>query len=401
MKKLLISICLILPLMSFAQGRDVTIRQYMDTTNVVFQDIYKLWTNYENDLCSNEFKKTNIDTKKYWVGSEIKEYGDNCDLYQLIAFNYFIFKEFFIGINKRNDTLYEIQTSYYTDFNKRYELIYVINVPVTKTKDGYKLYNMFSINKKKFKAYNIDFVEFYFPQDYNFNRKQAKATVKKINTFAGEIGLNNVKPIKYYLNNTMTNIFQSFGVNTSLGDYCDAKNMVTGGRADFKSRIIYYTKGGENSLHEIIHILIHDIRNDNGYKFFDEGVCCYFGDLQSLPYSFNILMLKTFLNNNPKVNLSQDLTTAYKTFDNQYTSDTNGQENNMKTWMVSDSTNYSYMIMATICDIAFRQGGYDKVKRMIIDAKDGEEMYGVIEKHLGIMRQDVNKYIRDFLNKNY
>ena len=57
--------------------------------------------------------------------------------------------------------------------------------------------------------------------------------------------------------------------------------------------------------------------------------------------------------------------------------------------------------MATICDIAFRQGGYDKVKKMIIDAKDGEEMYGVIEKHLGIKREDVDKYIRDFLKNNY
>lgn len=400
MKKLLISVFLILPLMSFAQGRDVTIRQYMDTTNVIFQDIYKLWTNYENDLYSNEFKKTNIDTKKYWAESEIKEYGDVRDLYQLVAFNYFEFKEFFIGINKRNDTLYEIQTSYYTDFNNKYELNFVLNIPIIKTKDGYKLYNMFSINKKKFKTKNIDFVEFYYPQDYSFNKKQAKTTVRKINTFAREIGLKNIKPIKYYLNNTMTDIFQSFGITTALDDYRDAKNIITGGRSNLGSRMIYYTKGGENNSHEFIHILINDIRKKDT-KFFDEGVCCYFGDHQSLSYSFHVLRLKNFLNNNPKVNLSLDLTTAYKTFDNQYTSDTNSQENNMKTWMVSDSTNYSYMIMATICDIAFRQGGYDKVKRMIIDAKDGEEMYGVIEKYLGIKRQDVNKYIRDFLNKNY
>ena len=400
MKKLLIAICLILPLMSFAQGRDVKIRQFMDTTNVVFQDIYKLWTNYENDLCSNEFKKTNIDTKKYWADSEIKEYGDGCDLYQLVAFNYFQSKEFFIGINKRNDTLYEIQTAYYTDFDKRYDLNYVITVPVIKTKEGYKLYNMFSINKKKFKVKKIDFVEFYYPQDYNFNRKQAKTTIKKINTFAREIGLNNVKPIKYYLNNTMTDIFQSFGLTTGLDDYFDAKNVIIGGRSNLQSRMIYYTKGGENNSHEFIHILINDLRKKDS-KFFDEGVCCYFGDHQSLPYYFHVLRLKNFLNNNTKVNLSQDLSDAYKISENQYTSDTIGQENNIKTWMLSDLTNYSYIIMATICDIAFRQGGYDKVKQMILDAEDGDAMYGVIEKHLGIKRQDINQYIRDFLNKNY
>lgn len=360
----------------------------------------KLWKNYGDDLYSNEFKKTNIDTKKYWAESEIKEYGDGCDLYQLVAYNYFEFKEFFIGINKRNDTLYEIQTAYYADFDNAYNLFYVINVPVIKTKEGYKFYNMFSINKKEFKTKNIDFVEFYYPQDYSFNKKQAKATVRKINTFAREIGLKSIQPIKYYLNNTMTDIFQSFGFNTALDDYCDAKNIVTGGRSNLKSRMIYYTKGGENNSHEFIHILINDLRKKDT-KFFDEGVCSYFGDMNSLPYSFQIKKLKDFLNSNPKVNLSQDLTNAYKISDNQYTSDTSGQENNMKGWMTGDSTNYSYIIMATICDIAFRQGGYDKVKQMILNSEDGEAMYGVIEKYLGIKRQDVNKYIRDFLNKNY
>lgn len=401
MKKLLIAICLILPLVSFAQGRDVKIRQYMDTTNVVFQDIYKLWTNYETDLCFNEFRKTNIDTKKYWAESEIKEYGDGYDLYQFVVLQYFTYKEFFIGINKRNDTLYELQTAYYSDFNNVYNLNYVISVPVIKTKDGYKLFNMFSLNKKKLKNKRIDFVEYYYPQDYSFNIKKAKEAIKKIRRLALDFGMNNIKPISYYLNNNLTEIFKSFGVTTALGDYCDAKDVRAEGRTNTKLRMVYYTEGEEKSLHEIIHILIFDLRNNCDYKFFDEGVCCYFGDHQSLPYSFHVLRLKNFLNNNPKVNLSQDLSDAYKTFDDQYTSDTNDQENNIKTWMVSDSTNYSYMIMATICDIAFRQGGYDRVKQMILDAEDSDAMYGVIEKHLGIKRQDVNKYIRDFLNAKY
>ncbi len=401
MKKLLIAICLILPLFSFAQGRDVKIRQFMDTTNVVFQDIYQLWKSYGNDLYSNEFKKTNIDTKKYWTESEIKEYGDGCDLYQLVAFQYFIYKEFFIGINKRNDTLYELQTSYYSNYEPPYNLCYVITVPVIKTKEGYKFINKFSLNKKNLNKKRIDFIEFYYPKDYSLDKKQAKATIEKIESFIKGIGISEIKPIKYYIQNTYTDIVYSFGVTTALGDYCNAKNVNIGGRADFKSRLVYYTKGGENSSHEILHILVHDIRNNNSYCFFDEGVCSYFGDMNSLPYSFQIKKLKDFLNSNPKVNLSQDLTTAYKISNNHYTSDTIGQENNMKGWMTGDSTNYSYMIMATICDIAFRQGGYDKVKQMILNAEDGEAMYGVIEKHLGIKRQDINKYIRDFLNKNY
>lgn len=401
MKKLLIAFCLLLPLISFSQGREVSVRQYIDTTSVEFQSIFKLWQNYQYDLLSNEFAKTNIDTKKYWAESEIEEYGDGYNLYQLVAYNYFIFKEFFIGINKRNDTLYELQTSFYSDFDIPYNLCYVITIPVIKAKGVYKFINKFSLNKKKLKKKRIGFIEFYYPKDYSFNKKQAKKTVEKVESFAKSIGISKVKPIRYYIQNTYTDILHSFGVTTALGDYCNEKNVNIEGRADFKSRLIYYTKEGENSVHEIIHILIHDIRNDDSYCFFDEGVCSYFGDHNSLPYSFQVLSLKNFLNNNPKINLSQYLTTAYKISENQYTSDTIGQENNIKTWMVGDSTNYSYMIMATICDIAFRQGGYDKVKQMILDAQDGEAMYGVIEKHLGIKRQDIDKYIREFLNANY
>ncbi|MBP1646187.1 MAG: hypothetical protein H6Q16_1762 [Bacteroidetes bacterium] len=381
--------------------RNIQTREYLDTTNAVFQDIYQLWKNYGDDMWSNNFFGTNIDTKKYWAESEIEKYGDGCNLHQLFAPNYFIFAEFFIGINKRNDTLYELQTSFHSNYTVTYDLCYVITVPVIKTKDGYKFTNEFSLNKKNLKKKKIDFVEFYYPKDYSLNKKRIKKTINKVELFAKDMGIKEIKPIKYYLQNTYTDILFSFGITTDLGDYCVADKINKGGRAYYQARLMTYTKGGENNIHEFIHILINDIRNNNNYYFFDEGVCSYFGDHIFLPYSFQVKKLKDFLNNNPKVNLSQDLTTAYKILNNEYTSDTIGQENNMKGWMTGDSINYSYIIMATICDIAFRQGGYDKVKKMIIDAKDGEEMYGVIEKHLGIKREDVDKYIRDFLNNTY
>ncbi|HBN05171.1 MAG TPA: hypothetical protein DD434_05210 [Bacteroidales bacterium] len=381
--------------------RNIQTREYLDTTSVVFQDIYQLWKSYGDDMWFNNFLGTNIDTKKYWAESEIEEYGDGCNLHQLFAPNYFIFDEFFIGINKRNDTLYELQTSFHSNYLTTYDLCYVITVPVIKTKEGYKFINKFSLNKKNLKKKKIDFIEFYYPKDYSLNKKQVKKTIEKVELFANNIGINEIKPIKYYINNIYTDILFSFGITTDLGDYVIADRITNGGRAYSQARLITYTKGGENSSHEIIHVLISDIRNNNSYCSFDEGVCSYFGDHFSLPYTFHVKKLKSFLNNNPKVNLSQDLFDAYMISNNIYTSDTTGQENNMKTWMISDSTSYSYIIMATICDIAFRQGGYDKVKKMIIDAKDGEAMYGVIEKHLGIKREEVDKYIRDFLNNTY
>ena len=154
--------------------RNIQTREYLDTTSVVFQDIYQLWKSYGDDMWSNNFLGTNIDTKKYWAESEIEEYGDGFNLHQLFAPNYFIFAEFFTGINKRNDTLYELQTSFHSNYLTTYDLCYVITVPVIKTKDGYKFTNKFSFNKKNLKKEKIDFVEFYYPKDYSLNKKQVK-----------------------------------------------------------------------------------------------------------------------------------------------------------------------------------------------------------------------------------
>jgi hypothetical protein len=58
-----------------------------------------------------------------------------------------------------------------------------------------------------------------------------------------------------------------------------------------------------------------------------------------------------------------------------------------------------FIIIATICDIAYKKGGMEMVKRLIIEAKDGDEMYNVIEKKLSIARKDINSFIRDYLKK--
>ena len=120
-------------------------------------------------------------------------------------------------------------------------------------KPGIALYKQLSLIKN-LKKEKIDFVEFYYPKDYSLNKKQVKKTIKKVELFAKNIGLKEIKPIKYYLQNTYTDLLYSFGITTDLGDYCIADNIANEGRAYYKARLITYTKGGENTIHEFIHI---------------------------------------------------------------------------------------------------------------------------------------------------
>ena len=403
MKKtyILLIISLFFALNSSAQ-RQVSIRKFMDTSSVEFQSIFKLWQDYQNDLFSNDFKKTNLDLHKYWYKGEIEKFGNRFDLYKGAIGPYYIFGEFFIGINKRNDTLFEIQTSYYNNKSETYELFYVINIPVIKVNNEYKLSNMFSLKKKDFLKENIGFVDFYYLPNTKLDLKNAKQMVEKCKKVYNDFGFETKDIIDYYIFEDLTIYNESFGVKVALGDYCDATKKMMNGRA-INSKLLFYTIGGEKYTHEFLHILCNKIRNNDNSRFFDEGVCSYFGDHQGLDYNTQKRKLKDFLNLNPKVDLSISLTDAYKDKDNKFVSDSNLVEDRKILRALISSENqisYSYMIMATICEIAFRQGGYDKVKQMIIDSKDGEEFYDTVDKHLGIKRKDVNNYIRSFLNKD-
>jgi hypothetical protein len=103
-RKALLILLLICNLGLFAQ-RKSNIRNDVDTSNVVFKEIYHFWENYQNDL----FQKlivgdTTINTNKYWADSEIQAYKSP-DLILNSPSIYYVLTEYLIGIEKRNDTL--------------------------------------------------------------------------------------------------------------------------------------------------------------------------------------------------------------------------------------------------------------------------------------------------------
>lgn len=403
MKKtyILLILSLLFTINSFSQ-RQVSIRKLMDTSSVEFQSIYKLWQDYQNDSFLNDFKGTNHDLQKYWYKGDIEKYGDKFDLYKRTIGSYYIFGEFFIGINKRNDTLFEIQTSYYNNRSETYELFYVINIPVIKVNNEYKLSNMFSLKKKDFLKENIGFVNFYYLPNTKLDLKNAKQMVEKCKKVYNDFGFETKDTIDYYIFEDLSTSNESFGIKVALSDYSDPTKKIIDGKA-INSKLLIYTIGGERNVHEFLHILCKKIRNNDNHRFFDEGFCSYFGDHQGLDYNTQKSKLIDFLNLNPKVDLSISLTDAYKDKDNKFVSDSNLVEDRKISRLLTSSENqisYSYMIMATICEIAFKQGGYNKVKQMIIDSQEGEEFYDTVDKHLGIKRKDVNNYIRSFLNKD-
>ena len=67
---------------------------------------------------------------------------------------------------------------------------------------------------------------------------------------------------------------------------------------------------------------------------------------------------------------------------------------------LESSYNFQYMVHAVLCEIAFKQGGYEKVKALYLCNADNEdEFYNCIEELLTLKRKEINFSIRDYLNQ--
>jgi hypothetical protein len=54
-----------------------------------------------------------------------------------------------------------------------------------------------------------------------------------------------------------------------------------------------------------------------------------------------------------------------------------------------------------ICEMLYKKGGMDLVKRMLFETKRNEDEYEMIEMLLGVKREEVNGVIRDYLREKY
>jgi hypothetical protein len=419
MKKtfLLISFAII-TITSFSQ-RSVRVREFVDTTNVTFKEIFQFWEKYQNVLQTKNYGME-VDITPYWAPSEIKRYSfpdlryEMCDVYPLLS-------EYLIGIEKRNDTLYEIKSVYYSPYSKEPEIILIANIFVLSTSSGYKLMNPFTKNVEALHKKEYDWLHFYYSDDYLFNETQAEQLYQRANKFIKDLDINIKKPMHYYLCNTNTDMYDLFGLS-AFDDYYSTNKVRKRGRDMHHNRMLFYTQGGENYLHEIIHILIYGLRDNFFESDFDEGVCTYFGEHVGLPFDFHAKKLKEFLNNNPQIDLGISLKGAYKDNSQRYTHAEKWKTDNGFSVYCDDSTNFFYAIMATLCEIAFKKGGMDLIKQMILEAPNPEstnrimlyvgdelieeiiptkDFYSFIEDMLGIKKKKINAYIRDYLNKNY
>ena len=387
--------------------RRVSLRDplFLDTTSAVFHEIYDFWQQYEyaqfldyGRMSDPQYKPTNYD---FWADAETEDYGNPNSIIQCNLLPFYAYEEYFMGVTKRNDTLYELQTAFFDDFPSPKQLLGIFTIPLVRTADGFKLVNKLTINKRSFCKKQIGWITYYYPSTYAFDEQEAHAAVSRLSSFAEEFDVDGMEPVEYYLFENKTEMFHYFGIDGSCYDFYSAETVVPYGNSKIGKNKICYTKGGESKIHEFIHLILKSVSNGQRFSRFEEGVCCYFGEhvLQSKEWHFE--KLKLFLNDNPQIDLSVDLIEAYVDADGKYTHDSAQSVIKYKRPYSDVYSNYGYDIQMVICEMLYKKGGMDLVKRMLFETKRNEDEYEMIEVLLGIKREDVNQVIRGYLREKY
>ena len=386
---------------------------WVDTTSVDFQSIARMWNDYKCSVWEKECRKfypTNTTENgrtpmSFWMESEVEEFGNPDLLLQSFALSPYDFgqgEELFIGVEKRNDTLFEMRTMLFGDYPTERQLTGVFTIPVIKVSETeFKFYSKLSLLKPTMQSTKIGWVTFYYPSTYHFDAEAANHTVKVANGFAAAIGLEHPKEVEYYLFNDRTEYFRYLGADVSCYDFIGCSRVYPHGFAFADCNKVFCTQGGESMAHEIIHFIIKEKTGRKKATMFEEGVCSYYGGHALQSKETNISELKKWLGDNPQIDLGVSLVSSYKDKDGRFVTDSTTAVSQEK-FVYSDFTsNYAYAIQMVVCEMAERKGGKALVITMLREITENDMEYEVIERYLGIKREKVNQAIRKCLQEHY
>jgi len=375
---------------------------WVDTTSADFHGIVKLWNDYKNSLVSEQSPTA------FWMESEVATYGNPDLLIQSFTLSKYDFmdfmggKELFIGVEKRNDTLFEMRTMLFGDFPTENQLTGVFTYPVVKVAENeYRFYSKLSLLKPDMKSYQVGWVTYFYPYNYPFDKEAADQAFAVANEFAAAMGLEKPKPVEYYLFNDRTEYFRYLGADVSCYDFIGCGRVYPHGFAFADCNKVFFTKGGESMAHEIMHIIIKEKTGRKRASMFEEGVCSYYGGHALQSKEIIMSELKKWLMENPQIDLGVDLFMAYKDEDGRFVTDSTKAASQERFAYSDFANNYAYAIQMVICEMAERKGGKVLVIKMLNEIEENEGEYDVIEALLGVKREEVNGVIRDYLREKY
>ena len=369
MKRLLISILIIIPLSVW--GQKITFSSdIQDTKDSSIIQVRELWKAYVTN-CQKGFDKSSFD---YWNKYETEQGFTDIVKAAITLPSYLNGELAVFDIKKADNDYYRIRNIWSMGDTISKSYLAIFSVFAKKTNSGYKLYNNFYVVKSKLQHYQVANFDYYYSSTYSFNSQKANQMAEFYTKISLMYGNTEKRKVIYIIGNNLDEANNIIGFDYSImsSSFPDAAYTIKGLNILLASR--------EDKMHEIIHSIFMPMF-PKANALFHEGIATYYGGSAGHNYSNLIKQLGNMINNNPGIDLSK--------FDDLFN-------------VLDDGTNYFYTIGAIFIDYAYKIGGTKKVLALFQHSDSTDNAILAMEKELGIEKNHIDsflkKYIRDFTN---
>jgi hypothetical protein len=156
-------------------------------------------------------------------------------------------------------------------------------------------------------------------------------------------------------------------------DYCAGMGNrdKPSGMADLENNNVFAGELGENYFHEMVHIYLNRVFPKSPFV---DGLAVFYGGSMGHDLKWHLTRLSDYLSQHKEINLN-DLEQFY---------------------YMDNFTNPKSTIQGLICDLAYKKGGLDKLKKLL----SYEDIYTAIESEFRIKKGGLNEYLRQQINAN-
>lgn len=374
MKLATLLIIILNPILSYGQHIyvDQSLLQNVDLFQV--NEPLNLWLN---------FLKTQDDKagSKYWNTKEIEQFSDST-YFQMPDLDYFELGNKIETLNygttvlsiTKLDSLYKITSKFefrISDSASITPFIFHVYAKKEKSSDSLKLYNPFPINKKlSMEEFTFKNITYIYPKHHAFNKSLAKKQYRIVRTIEKDFELS-LENASFIFTSDRSSYFEMRGY-----DFHFQNNGVEypSGNADVPNSTVYSYGCNEYYPHEIVHLLINP-KWPNSHAWFLEGFATYFGGSRGKTLDWHLEKLNAHLINYPELDLN----------------------NLLELINMDDFTDFRYVIGGLFIKIAYEKGGTEMVKQIMTSENSDVGFYKTIESTLGVKKESINQYIRDYL----
>jgi hypothetical protein len=334
-----------------------------------------------------EFLSTKDDKlgSKFWNREGIKKYGDTS--YFLLEKELQFGRDNFLELLGYSDIkilsvkkikeLYRITSLMeFKEKNDKSNIQYIFHVYAKKNPNGeLKLYNAIDVNKKLLlKKQKVGYLTFYYTKNHSFDKNLANKMNQFLINFCNKFQVS-TKNIDYYFTSNKEEMLKLKGLDYIIGN---SGEEIPSGQSDLKNNAVYAVGLSEYYPHEVIHVLLKNY-NNNTHFWINEGIATYFGKSRGKNLDWHLKKIAKYLYENKQINLNEIL----------------------KLQTLDQHTSFSYALGGLVIKLAYEKGGYELVKKFLNLGKSDESFYKSIETNLGIKKENLNSFFRNYLKKNY